>query len=387
MPSGEELCGNADKMLALGSGADVIYADEVIGGREFYKPDYSPHTLDSFDYIGAAFVKKSAVVDGDTTFSDSYELYKSLSHRGCGFYHYKALAFKSDRVPAESVESFASDGGKVSIIIPSKDNPKCLRDCIRSVREHSTGDYEIIVTDNGSSAENAEIYKALCDKYIYQKREFNFSAMCNMGAEAAEGKYLIFLNDDIVINDARWLEKLTSKAGLENAGAVGAKLLYPSEDRIQHCGVISIANGPVHAFIGARSGEDCYFGRNRLTYNYLAVTAACLCIRRDIFPRFNEELRVAYNDVELCFRLYKGGYYNMVVNDISIYHYESYSRGNDLADKNKLKRLAAEREKLYKLYPEFKKYDPFYNPELSQLRADFKKRRWYDWVIEAVRRG
>jgi GT2 family glycosyltransferase len=207
-----------------------------------------------------------------------------------------------------------------------------------------------------------------------------------MGADAAEGKYLLFLNDDIVVDDAEWLEKLTATARLTNAGAVGAKLLYPEENRIQHCGVISIANGPVHAFIGERDDSDCYFGRNCFTYNYLAVTAACMCIRREIFPRFNEKLSVAYNDVELCFRLYKAGYYNAVVNDIKLYHYESYSRGNDLADKAKLQRLINERHKLYALHPEFRGYDPFYNPALSQLRADFRKRRVYDFIIEFKRK-
>ena len=111
-------------------------------------------------------------------------------------------------------------------------------------------------------------------------------------------------------------------------GAVGCKLLYPS-NKIQHCGVISIQNGPVHPFMGFDENADCYFGRNKYSYNYSAVTGACLMIEKKKFMGFDENLPVAYNDVELCWTLVENGYYNVVVNSVKLYHYESLSRGDD----------------------------------------------------------
>ncbi len=379
---GWKFSGNINHILR--EDGDVIYTDEVIRDRKFFKPDYSPHTLESFNYIGPAFIKTESARKFKT--KGYYSLLKAMSEAGCTFHHIPKLCFTTDRMPERSTENICSEvKDKVSIIIPSKDNPCCLKDCIDSINESKYKNYEIIVVDNGSSPQVQEQYAAMADKYIFREQPFNFSVMCNMGARAAEGKYLLFLNDDIVVRDKLWLNKLISKAEKQNAGAVGAKLLYPQNNRIQHCGVISTANGPVHAFIGADNAEDCYFGRNKMTYNYLAVTAACLCIRKEIFPYFDEDLSVAYNDVELCFRLYKKGFYNLVVNDILIYHCESYSRGKDMGDKEKMQRLLSERHRLYELHPEFKAHDPFYNPNLSGIAVNFRQRRFFDRIIEAKR--
>lgn len=385
LKKGWSFTGNVRNVLK-NTDADVIYTDEVIRDKHFFKPDYSPHTLESFNYIGPAFIKTEKAKDFVKKGACYYSLLKSMSEAGCKFCHIPGLYFKTDRIPERSGEkTYKEVNDLVSIIIPSKDNLQCLKNCIDSIKNSRCQNYEIIVVDNGSSEEVQSRYRAMADKYIYKKQDFNFSLMCNMGAKAAAGRYLLFLNDDIVVRDRLWLDKLVSTAEKPNVGAVGAKLLYPGNNKIQHCGVISIANGPVHAFIGEDNSADCYFGRNRLTYNYLAVTAACLCIRKEIFPYFDESLSVAYNDAELCFRLFKNGFYNVTVNDTLIYHCESYSRGNDLADKKKMQRLLAERHRLYELHPEFKARDPFYNPNLSSLRADFKQRRFFDKIIEIKR--
>ena len=181
-------------------------------------------------------------------------------------------------------------------------------------------------------------------------------------------------NDDIEIINEEWLERMVGHAELEHVGAVGAKLLYPNSKKIQHIGVINIANGPVHAFIGYNDDNIYYFGRNKIDYNWLVVTAACMLVNAAKFNKvngFNEDMPVAYNDVELCFRLVEAGYYNVVRNDVILYHHESVSRGNDLKSEKKFKRLMAEQKHLYKLHPYFKNKDPFYSSNLTQHAPDF----------------
>lgn len=268
----------------------------------------------------------------------------------------------------------------VSIIIPSKDNPALLRQCLDSLTYKTEyKNYEIIVVDNGSNDENKAEYERLISsvggKYVYSQEEFNFSHMCNTGAAQAFGEYYLFLNDDIEIINGIWLGRMLGQAELPHAGAVGAKLLYPGGDMIQHCGVMSIGSGPVHAFGGMSDSQGYYFGRNKLDYNWLAVTAACLMVSAAKFKEiggFNEDLRVAYNDVDLCFRLYEAGYYNIVRNDAVLYHHESASRGDDRIDEAKMQRLTRERDRLYKLHPNFDFNDPFYNPNLSYYSNTFE---------------
>ncbi len=271
---------------------------------------------------------------------------------------------------------------KVSIIIPSKDNPDIFGRCITSlINKTRYKNYEIIVVDNGSTAENKDAYEKLCSEnncvYHYESMEFNFSKMCNIGAGLAGGSYLLFLNDDIEIINEVWLERMLGQASLSHTGAVGAKLLYPDSGLIQHTGVINIMNGPSHALCGYSDKDMCVFARNIMDFNYLAVTAACLMVSRDKFYEigaFNESMVVSYNDVELCFRLVKKGYYNVVRNDAVLYHYESYSRGYDELDDSKMIRLTRERDRLYNMHPEFapgNHMDPYYNRNFAQNRIDF----------------
>ncbi len=271
---------------------------------------------------------------------------------------------------------------KVSIIIPSKDNPDVICRCIKSIREKTLyKNYEIIVVDNGSNDVCKKEYEDICNKYDckyhYELLEFNFSKMSNNGAKLAAGEYLLFLNDDTEVINGEWLERMLGQAQLSHTGAVGAKLLYPDTELIQHTGVINIANGPSHALCGYSDNDIYYFARNILDFNYLAVTAACLMVSKDKFFEtggFNEELAVAYNDVDFCFKLIESGYYNVVRNDVVLYHYESLSRGYDVEDTAKLKRLENERKKLYKLHKDFiASYgmDPFYNRYLTQVNNDF----------------
>ncbi|MCR5210655.1 MAG: glycosyltransferase [Lachnospiraceae bacterium] len=277
----------------------------------------------------------------------------------------------------------------VSIIIPSKDHPDVLMRCLGSIVKYTEyKNYEIIVVDNGSSADNRKLLEDRFEgiradgttiKYVYNVEEFNFSHMCNTGAAAASGSLLLFLNDDTELFDRgalglSWLSRMAGQASQSHTGAVGAKLLYPDGHTIQHCGIINNDHSPVHAFIGMSDDGFYYFNRNAIEYDWLAVTGACLMISADKFKEaggFNEDLKVAYNDVDLCLKLVEKGYYNIVRTDVIIKHWESVSRGVDHEDDAKMKRLDAEREKLTKAHPALMERDPFYNPNFTKKSVDF----------------
>ncbi len=261
---------------------------------------------------------------------------------------------------------------RVSIIIPSKDNYDILKQCLTSIRKETKyQNYEIIVVDNGSAEETHAKYTQMCKelecKYHYAPMEFNFSKMCNIGAHLADGQFLLFLNDDIRVEGAEWLERMLGHAQQPHTGAVGCKLIYPNTNLIQHVGVVSFMVGPGHAFQRINDDLNCYWGRNKLEYNYSAVTGACLMIDRNKYDQvggFSEQLPVAYNDIDLCFNLVEAGYYNVVRTDVRLYHYESISRGYDAVSPEKAARQQREMKKLYDRHPEFKGYDPCYNPNL-----------------------
>lgn len=283
------------------------------------------------------------------------------------------------------------DAPIVSIIIPSKDNPdilnKCIAGIIKTMGKPAEGPlpFEIIVVDNGSSINNksqtagllSELgQKGIAVQYIYEEAEFNFSYMCNLGAANAKGAYLLFLNDDVELCTEDCIMRMAAMAGRDYTGAVGMKLYYPESNRIQHAGITNLPMGPVHKLQFLEDNKCYYHGINEGMRNVTAVTAACLMVEKRKFDEtggFSEELRVAFNDVDLCFSLFERGYYNVCINDCYAYHHESLSRGDDEAPE-KLNRLLAERDKLYQRHPMLEGIDPFYPEGLGRDGLDTRVR-------------
>lgn len=301
----------------------------------------------------------------------------------------------------------------VSVIIPSKDNPQVLETCISSFREKTMLEAqvklkisdtslanivlepEIIVVDNGSNDENKAVLEKLAEKYqfkyLYQPMNFNFSKMCNLGICHSSGDYFLLLNDDMEIIQPDWLIKLAQKAILPHAGAVGAKLLYPNSDIIQHIGITNIKVGPVHKLLKQHDENSLYHSQNRHIYDMIGVTAACLMVKRSKYEQAGglyEEMAVAYNDVELNFSLYENGYYNIFRGDVVLFHHESLSRGDDNLSDEKWLRLLQEKDILYSRHPKLKSFDPFYSRNLAvhsnlylpNFMYDYEKRDYYTKV-------
>ena len=276
----------------------------------------------------------------------------------------------------------------VSVVIPSKDHVSILQSCISSFLERT--DYpekkvEFIVVDNGSAEENRRQVEACLEGikeqpmvsrtvYLYEKANFNFSKMCNAGAKAAEGELILLLNDDIEILVQDWLKIMVGQTFIPGTGAVGAKLWYPDCEKIQHAGITNLSIGPSHKLITFPEDRLYYYGHGAVSMDMMAVTAACLLVKKAVYDGVGglyEELAVAYNDVEFCFRLLKNGYRNVQRNDAVLCHHESLSRGRDDASDEKWDRLYAERRKLYDLYPQYEGYDPYYSPYLIQDLAEY----------------
>lgn len=388
-------------------------------GEPWFKPDFSPDTLESFFYIGNIFAVKGQVIlelaDKYGMSFTLYELVKYISHEITKandaehgrnvFVHIPDVLYTNNSLSGKNeLEGYMKKsqisiiGGlkspvSVSVIIPSKDNPDVLQRCIKTFVDNvQMVDYEFIIVDNGSTKENRRCIKAIVEEYgaqyIYRKMEFNFSKMCNIGAKASKGEFLLFLNDDIEIRSSGWLKKMTEYARLEHVGAVGIKLHYPDGRLIQHAGITNMAIGPAHK-LGGLPDEGClYHGHNICDYNMLAVTAACMMLSREKFERaggFDEELAIAYNDVELCFRLYRSGLYNVQINSESLLHHESLSRGYDNT-KEKQERLLIEKQKLYEKHrwalPGMELQDCFYSPNLVQWEKDINYNVGYQYPFD-----
>jgi GT2 family glycosyltransferase len=268
----------------------------------------------------------------------------------------------------------------ISIIIPNKNSKKLLKTCIDSITKVSSyKNWEIIVVNNNSTG--TEIFNYY-DELAKDKRirvvtwdgAFNFSAINNFGASYAKGEYLLLLNNDTKVITPNWMEEMLMYAQRQDVGAVGAKLYY-KDDTVQHAGVVIGIMGPAgHVFSRVGKSYHGYMGRLYYAQNYSAVTAACLMVKKDLYEAvdgLDENLPVAYNDIDFCLKLRQRGKLNCFTPFAELYHYESVSRGNDQDEKN-LARWQKEAELFKARWQEvIDRGDPYYNPNLTTDKPDF----------------
>lgn len=264
----------------------------------------------------------------------------------------------------------------VSVIIPTKNGYEDLKTCVDSIIEKTSySNYEIIIADNGSTDPKmqelfAEYKHQLKDRFIVELIDipFNYSRINNLAAEKANGKYFLFLNNDTEVIEPDWMTVMVSYAQFDRIGCVGAKLFYP-DDTTQHAGVLLGIGGVAGHALNNYDRTHCgYFGRLVIDVNYLAVTAACMMVKAADFNAvngFDETLEVAFNDVDLCLKVYELGRYNVYAHQAELYHFESKSRGyEDTPEKQR--RFAGEIKKMQDKWPAYIAHDPFYNDNLTK---------------------
>lgn len=271
----------------------------------------------------------------------------------------------------------------VSIIIPNKDAKTDLEKCIRSVKEKSSyKNYEILIVENNSETEEIfayykELSKDPAIRLLKWKKEFNYSAINNFAAKKARGEYLLFLNNDTEVITEDWIQELLGICQRPGTGAVGARLYY-GDHTIQHAGtVIGIGGIAGHMFVNLPGERTGYMHKAALIQDLSAVTAACMLVKREAFEEvggFEEQLSVAFNDVDLCLRLREKGCLVVYNPYAELYHYESKSRGAE-DSKEKVRRFQSEIEFMRCRWEKLLKAgDPYYNKNLSLTKWNYSLR-------------
>ena len=259
----------------------------------------------------------------------------------------------------------------MSILIPTCGAYDHVRVCIESLRRLTTyDDYEIVVIDNISVERTAiKAWVAIAaDRVIDMPGEFNWSRFNNRAAEASGGNFLLFLNDDVEVIEPGWLDALLEHAQQPEIGAVGARLLYPDRS-VQHAGMFLAAPGIArHAFRFMAEDELGYFGLAQTQRNVIAVTGACLMVRREVFDRvgqFDETHAIVANDLDFCLRLHAAGMRVVYTPHATLLHHERASREAipDLFDAGRFDR---------RWNTMFAAGDPYFSPHLAQWTDDYQ---------------
>ncbi|MHB8872556.1 MAG: rhamnosyltransferase WsaF family glycosyltransferase [Myxococcaceae bacterium] len=406
--------------------ADLVYSDEDrmdAASRRFnpfFKPDWSPDLLRAVQYVCHFMVVRKALLDQVGGLregfqgSQDYDLTLRLTERAGRIahipkilYHWRASPLSLSEDPAKR-RSATQNGARavqqhlerlgeearvddtvlthnrvrypvrgeplVSIIVPFKDKPELLEQLYSSLtRLTRYPRYELLLISNNSvqPETHALVEKLKADPRVRSflwDHPFHIPKLINFGARQAKGELLLLFNNDIEVVEPGWLDELVGNAQREEIGAVGCKLVYPS-GRIQHAGVVVGSGGfAAHAFAGLPDSlEWTPFGHAGWTRNFLAVTGACLMVRRKLFEEVggcDESFEVCGSDVDLCLRLIARGKRVLYTPNAKLVHHESASRGRDTVPEGDYWRS-------FQSYrPYLAEGDPFYNPNLTLGATD-----------------
>jgi len=268
----------------------------------------------------------------------------------------------------------------VSLIIPTYNALDLVQQCVTSILEKTSyHHYEIIIVDNNSDDENVlnyfrEIERNSKFRVIEYNKPFNYSAINNFAVRHARGEFVVLVNNDIEVISENWLTEMLALGMQPNIGAVGARLFYPN-NTIQHAGVIVGLGGVAgHAYKDFSREDYGYFGRAQLTQSLSAVTAACLLVKKSIYEEVNgldeENLKIAFNDVDFCLKVREAGYRNIWTPYAELYHHESATRGyEDTPEKQA--RFSSEVIFMQTKWGNSLLKDPAYNPNLTLEYGDF----------------
>jgi len=403
--------------------------------QPFFKPDWCPDSFLSRMYTGNLGVYRRSLVNQIGGFrrgyegSQDYDLVLRLTDKTPKIFHIPKIIYHNRSSSAAvaggfSSKSYACEAGKkalldalcrrgengrvisnrefpgiytiryqikeyklVSIIIPTRNLGDILDKCLKSIFQKSTyPNYQVIVIDNGSDEPDTATVIASWKRREPKRFEcyeldipFNYSRINNYAVTKSEGDYLLLLNNDIEVITPDWIEAMVEQAQRSTVGAVGALLLYP-DNTIQHAGVIMGIGGLAsHSHKHFRNTEIGYYGQILSVNNYSAVTGACLMCRREVFEevgRFDEQLAVAFNDIDLCLKMVQHGYHNVSLPHAVLYHYESKSRGLDATPRKQYlhQQEVQELEIIGQRWKDMIENDPCYNPNLTRTREDYSLR-------------
>jgi GT2 family glycosyltransferase len=236
---------------------------------------------------------------------------------------------------------------KLSIIIVSYKVPVFLRQCLFSLekateqlKKEYAWESEIIVADNKSEDESAEMVKALFPKIrLFENTEnIGFSRANNFAFSQSSGQYVLFINPDTLVPEDLFTSILPYMDEHPKTGALGVKMT-DADGRFQPESKRAYPT-PMRAF-GKVFGLNRLFPNSKKLNGYLLnklnpneihkieiLSGAFMLIRREAAEQtglFDERFFMYGEDIDLSYRLLKAGYENVYYGPKSIIHYKGES--------------------------------------------------------------
>ncbi len=406
------------KLLQTHREAEMIYSDEdklAEDGFEapLFKPDWSPDFFLSYNYVGHLtavrrnLVQKIGEFRSEFDSAQDYDLFLRVAEQTNRIHHIPRVLYHWRRSADSSAISVRQKPGqleatrraiedhlkrrgerahvavdwrthafcvrrdllelrKISIIISSCHDSESVERCIESLTSKTSyPNYEVFIVQGDTQSLNVHHYfSGLPHRLLRLPGASNISALRNFAVKQTAAPWLLFLDDNIEVIEADWLTIMAEHIQRPGVGAVGARLLNPS-DTIEHAGIVLGVNGIAQpAFRGFPAEHPGANRQLQITRNCSAVSGACMLTRREVFQEvggFDEGLTESLADIDLCLKMRRAGHLIVYTPFAKLYWHEPHY------DKVDPPGEAIMRER----WSGVLQRDPYYNPNLSRAEADF----------------
>lgn len=204
--------------------------------------------------------------------------------------------------------SLAAATVSVSVIVPTLNEERMIGKCLESLAEsdYPRDRFEVIVVDNGSRDRTLEIARSFSTRLrltVLQQAGVNISGLRNLGAAAAKGEVLAFVDADCSIR-ANWMEKAILHLASEDAGVIGGDYEIPENSSW-------VARVWFDIAYATKDGEVTF------------VPSGNMLMKSSTFRQiggFNETLKTS-EDCELCFRAHEAGFPVRLIREIAVIHW------------------------------------------------------------------
>jgi GT2 family glycosyltransferase len=227
--------------------------------------------------------------------------------------------------------------GLISIITVNFHQHQATLELLKSIDQHyPKANIEIILVDNGSDTDNAELFKAAFPGLLYIRSAENlgFAGGNNLGVKQASGTYLFFVNNDTEFTPGLLGELCGTLDNNPLIGVISPQINYfDDQSVVQYAGFTTMNYYTCRNHCIGQFETDRGQYRNRTCKTGYAHGAAMM-VRREAMDKAGlmaENFFLYYEEMDWCDRIKRAGFEIWVNTNATIYHKESLSVGKNSA--------------------------------------------------------
>lgn len=274
----------------------------------YQKGNFEKYLLDYFQEVNVNFQRGNKLYPSSNSLDDSSTFTGEYALAVC---HYPKKGF--DKL--------------TSIIILAHNQLECTKKCIESIEQNTPERHELILVDNGSTDGTTEFLQTYAHNHnhvrlILNESNLGFAAGNNLGIEQSKGKYIMFLNNDVVVTEG-WLGKLTDILNrYPDFGMVG-----PMSNSVS--GPQLVMDVPYGEDLAKMKEFAATYSRDHAgeISQVLRLVGFCMLVRKEVLDLIggfdNNYMSGNFEDDDLCLRSFLVGHKHVIAGDAFVHHYGS----------------------------------------------------------------